>query len=137
MIYLWLSLIVVFFALEAVTMDLFGIWFTAGAFAAFLTSYVTENIAIQTLVFIVVSVILLLFTRPAVKKYFTPRRVRTNLDRIVGEHAIVLKTIKPFEVGEVKVDGKIWSAIAMENQEIAQGETVTIVSIEGAKVIVK
>ncbi len=137
MIYLWLSLIVVFFALEAVTMDLFGIWFTVGAFAAFLTSYITDQVAIQTIVFIVVSVILLLFTRPAVKKYFTPRRVRTNLDRIVGENAIVLKTIKPFEVGEVKVDGKIWSAIAMENQEIAQGETVTIVSIEGAKVIVK
>jgi len=137
MIYIWLALIIGFFVLEAMTMDLFGIWFSIGALAAFITTYATSDWIIQTIVFVIVSVILLLFTRPVAKKYFTPRRVRTNLDRIVGERAIVLKTIKPFEVGEVKVDGKIWSAIANENQEIAQGETVTIVSIEGAKVIVK
>lgn len=137
MIYVWLALIVVFFIMEAVTLDLFGIWFTVGAFAAFLTSYVVEDWIIQTIVFVIVSIVLLLFTRPVVKKYFTPRRVRTNLDRIIGEEAIVLKAIKPFEIGEVKVDGKIWSAIANENQEIAIGDTVTIVSIEGAKVIVK
>jgi membrane protein implicated in regulation of membrane protease activity len=137
MVYVWLSLIVVFFILEAVTLDLFGVWFVAGSLAAFITTYITDDIMIQTIVFLVVSVLLLLFTRPVAKKYFTPRRVRTNLDRIVGERAIVLKTIKPFEVGEVKVDGKIWSAIANGNREIAEGETVTILSIEGAKVIVK
>lgn len=137
MIYIWLALIIVFFVLEAMTMDLFGIWFSIGALAAFITTYATDDWIVQTIVFVIVAVILLLFTRPVAKKYFTPRRVRTNLDRIVGEKGIVLKAIKPFEVGEVKVDGKIWSAIANENQEIAKGETVTIVSIEGAKVIVK
>jgi len=137
MIYVWLGLIVAFFIIEAFTMDLFGVWFIFGALASFITALFISNVGFQIIIFFIVSFSLLLFTRPVAKKYFTPRKVRTNIDRIIGQKAMVLKSIKPLQNGEVKVDGKIWTAYAETDGEIKEGDIVVIVSIQGAKLFVK
>lgn len=137
MIYIWLALIVIFFVIEAFTMDLFSIWFTFGALASFVLTLFYDNLLVEIVVFFVVSFALLFFTRPAAKKYFIPRKVRTNIDRIIGQKAIVTRTIAPLVTGEVKIEGKYWSALPVDDSEFKENDTVSIVSIQGAKVYVK
>jgi membrane protein implicated in regulation of membrane protease activity len=86
-------------------------------------------------VFVVLGVILLLTTRNVLEKYLKPKSIKTNLDRVVGMNALVTEDIDKFNVGEVKVDGKKWSAIS--NQKIVRGEEVIVEKIDGVKLIVK
>lgn len=135
MIYTWLTLFVVLITIEFLTTSLVTVWFAFGSLCAFFTSMITDSILIQTTVFLVVSIITLVLTRPLAKKYLIPERVRTNYDKIIGMTAIVTKDIKKLEPGEVKVDGKYWTAASKQN--IQKDSKVEILSIEGVKLIVK
>ena len=78
--YSWLILFVVLIILELCTVNLTTIWFAFGALLAYIVSLFTDNVMIQTTVFLVVSVMTLLFTRPIVKKYLLTKPSRTNAD---------------------------------------------------------
>ena len=73
MIWIWLAVIVIAFVFEAVTMDLVSIWFAIGAILAFIASFISENIAVQLVVFFGSSLVLLAFTRPVAVKYLKPK----------------------------------------------------------------
>ena len=77
----------------------------------------------------------MLLTRPYLVKKLSKKKVSTNLDRVIGMEGIVTEEITKFKIGEVKVDGKKWSAIA--NEKIKVGEEVTVDSIDGVKLIVR
>ena len=132
--YSWLILFVVLIILELWTVNLTTIWFAFGALIAYVVSLFTNNITIQTTVFLAVSVITLILTRPIVKKYLLTKPSRTNADMLIGKIGIVTKEITKTDIGEVKIDGKYWSAKA--NKKIKEGSKVEILAIEGVKLIV-
>lgn len=133
--YSWLILFVVLIILELCTVNLTTIWFAFGALLAYIVSLFTDNVMIQTTVFLAVSVITLILTRPVVRKYLLTKPSRTNADMLIGKTGIVTKEITKTDIGEVKIDGKYWSAKA--NKKIKEGSKVEILAIEGVKLIVK
>lgn len=131
----WFALVFVFLIIEALTTNLVTIWFAFGSICAFITSYFTENIIIQLVVFTLVSVVSLLLTKPMLEKYLKIEKIKTNYDRIIGQIGVVTKDIKNNENGRVKIDGKDWMAIS--DTEIKKGIEVEILKIDGVKLIVK
>ncbi len=91
----------------------------------------------QILVFLVSSSVLLYFTRPIAKNYLKIGNTRTNVNSLIGETGIVLKEILTFYKGQVKVNGQIWTARSLDNEEIKENERVEIVRVEGVTLIVK
>lgn len=137
--YIWLAVLIISILVEAGTMGLVSIWFSAGALAAWVLAMLGAGELIQCLVFVLVSALLLVFTRPLVKKYVTPKIQPTNVDAVIGREGIVIEAIQPMEgLGQVKVGGQIWSAKTDEQtEEIAQGTIVEVVRVEGVKLFVK
>lgn len=135
MIYIWFAVIIIAAVIEAITMDLSSIWFSAGAFVALIISIFSDVVWVQIIVFMIVSVILLISLRPIFKKYMNRNEVRTNASKLIGEEATCIKSILDNERGEVKIEGKIWTAISNEN--IYEGEKVVVLAITGVKLVVK
>lgn len=132
---MWLVIFVVLLIVELFTVNLVSIWFAVGALAAGLVAYFMDNMMIQITVFIIVSTISLLLTNKFVEKLRNGKIVPTNLDRVIGKIGIVTEEITKLEPGEVKVDGKRWSAIS--TKKIKVGRKVEILSIDGVKLHVK
>lgn len=138
MIYIWLALVVVFAIFEAATVGLTSIWFAAGALIAMLTAALGAELWLQIVVFVVISTVLLVFVRQISQKFITPRIEATNADALIGKTAIVTEAIdNDAGNGEVKVEGKAWSARSETGRNIATGAKVEVVKIEGVKLIVK
>lgn len=131
----WLVVFLVLLLFEFLTAGLVSIWFAAGALGALISTFFTDSILIQSIVFVLVSIIALLITRPLVKKFKLLEIEPTNLDRVVGKTAEVTKTITPSDYGEVKVLGTVWTAASEE--KITEGTKVIVDKIEGSKLIVR
>jgi membrane protein implicated in regulation of membrane protease activity len=131
----WLLVIIIFFVLEAVSFNLVTIWFAVGGIGAFITTYFTDNTLMQFIIFVGVTVISLISTRPVIKKYLKVKSVRTNLDAVIGKVGIVTQKINKDQLGRVKVDGKEWTAKA--DTLIKENTKVEILAIEGVKLIVR
>ncbi|MBR0348644.1 MAG: NfeD family protein [Clostridia bacterium] len=138
MLWLWIALIVAFLVIEAVTVQLVTIWFTVGAIGALIANVLHTEIWVQVLVFVAVSAITLLLTRPFVKRFTEQHKVPTNADRYIGKQAVVVEPIDNIHAkGAVTVGGLEWTARTKDGSNIEKDEIVTIESIEGAKLIVK
>lgn len=136
MIFVWFAVIIVAGVIEALTMDLSSIWFAAGGFFALIFAIIfPELIWIQVLIFILFSIALLLVLRPIFKKFIKKNEIKTNADSLVGRVAVCIKPILDGERGEVKIEGKIWTAIA--NEDIQINEKVTVLAIKGVKLVVR
>ena len=132
----WIVLFLLLLLIELATVNLVSIWFALGALAAFVTSFFTDTIFIQLLVFVVVSVVALFITLPIVKKFKRKERiVPTNLDRVIGKEVEVTKPIKPNHYGEVEVFGTKWTATSDKVFEV--GDKAIVDRIDGVKLIVK
>ena len=137
MIY-WLGMFVALLLIEIVTVELTTIWFAGGALVAFLATYLGANLAIQIILFLVVSTLLLVFTRPIAIKYFNSERHKTNADRVIGQKAVVKECINSIHgSGKVEINGMEWSAKAEQQEEIKVGTIVVVKEIQGVKVIVE
>lgn len=134
----WAAAIILFGVAEAVTAQLVSIWFLIGAIAALIAAFCGANLIIQIIVFIAVSILALVITRPLVKKYINPKKEHTNADRVIGQVGIVAEDIDNIKAtGQVKADGKIWTARTTDNSIIPSGCEVIIEKIDGVKLIVK
>jgi membrane protein implicated in regulation of membrane protease activity len=135
---IWAVAIVVFGVFEAVTAQLVSIWFVLGAVAALISAFFGASFTVQVIVFIVVTILALVITRPLVKKYIHPNKEHTNADKVLGQVGIVVEDINNIQAtGQVKVDGKIWTARTIDNSLISKDKEVIIEKIEGVKLIVK
>ena len=134
----WLIAVAVFLIIEITTLGLTTIWFAGGALIAFLASILGANYLIQFILFVVVSVILLCFTRPIAVRYFNNHRARTNYESIIGQTAKVTSRIDNFnQTGAAIVGGQDWTARAEQDDDIIEpGTQVKIVAIKGVKLIV-
>ena len=135
MMILWIIVIVILTIIEAITFNLTTIWFVGGGIAALGISFLTDNFVIQFGVFVIVGVLLLATTRKAAVRFLMKNRVPTNADRVINMQGIVTEEIIPTRTGEIKVDGKRWTAFAEER--IEEGKIVCVVAIEGVKLKVK
>lgn len=137
---LWLIAAIILFIVEAIVPGLVCIWFALGAVAAMIASFFVANTAVQTIVFIFVSAVLLLSTRSLVRKFLSGKTERTNVDRIIGQDAIVTETIDNLKnTGRVSICGLEWKAASVDKTKIEKGSVVTIRDIRGvtARVIKK
>lgn len=135
MSYLWLIIILLLIIVEAMTINLTTIWFVISGLFALLLSFFIDIFIVQFFVFVVLGLILLITTRPIFTKTLKQHKELTNLDRIVGMTGIVTESIKKNETGEVKVDGKKWTAYA--DKSIKKGSIVKILKINGVKIKVE
>lgn len=135
----WLIVLIICIGIELPTMGLTTIWFAGGALAAIFLAVIGAPIWLQAVVFIVVSLLLLFFTRPVAVKYFNKDRVKTNVESMVGRQAIVISEIDNLQgIGQVTVGGQEWSARSADEQvSIAVGAVVTVVAINGVKLVVR
>ena len=134
----WLIIAGLFFVGEIATVGFLIFWFGIGALIAMIVSFFTSNIIIQTTVFIISSTILIFATKPFVKKFADVKKTNTNVYSIIGKRALVIKTIDPIHsVGQIKINGEIWTAESIDNQVIDEGSEVEILEIKGVKTIVK
>ena len=123
---------------EAATVGLVSLWFAGGALAAMLAAALSAELWLQITVFLVVSAVLLYFTRPIVKKLLAGKNKETNLDRIIGKTVIVSETVdNDAETGRCVIAGVSWSVRSDDGSVIEAGEKVTVDRVEGVKLIVK
>lgn len=133
----WAVAIVLFAVLEAITTQLVSVWFIAGSIAALLSKWLGAPFYLQLIVFLGISVITLVLTRPLIKKHLKPKNEPTNADRVIGQTAVVTEKIDNLSAtGQVKVDGQIWSARSCDDAVIEEGKQVEIKRIDGVKLIV-
>ncbi|QOV19297.1 NfeD family protein [Blautia liquoris] len=135
----WLIALIVFLAIEAMTLGLATIWFAGGALVAFIAALLGADLYIQIILFLAVSILLLVFTRPIAVRYLNTKKTPTNVDRLIGMQAIVTSKINNLKgKGEVEIGGNRWSARSeTEDEIIDSGKTVEVVSIQGVKLIVR
>ena len=134
---LWLIVMIGFLIAEALTVGLVGIWFAGGALVAVILSLFEVSPLMQIIVFFAVSICLLVFTRKIFVEKLNTGKENTNVDALIGETGQVTMTINPMEVGQVKLKGQVWSALADDSLlTIEEGTYVTIKAIEGVKLIV-
>lgn len=138
MVTIWLMVFVVLVVIEIITMGLTTIWFAGGALVATIAAAVHAPLWVQIILFLVVSAVLLFFTRPVAVKYFNKDRVRTNVESLIGQQAIVISEINNLQgIGQVTVNGQEWSARSVdENTTLPVGTVVVIQSVSGVKLIV-
>lgn len=137
---IWLIIAGVCFILEIATVGFLVFWFGVAALITCLISLFVPSIIAQTVIFIVLSVILILLSRPFAKKIGRKDNVVTNSNAIIGKEGIVIKEIdgKTGKVGQVKVLGDTWSAICEDsNIVIPVDSTVKVSKIDGVKLIVE
>lgn len=136
---IWLVVLVLLVVIELLTMGLTTVWFAGGALVATLASLLGLPLAIQIILFLIVSGLLLFFTRPIAVKYFNKDRVRTNAESLVGRQAIVISEIDNLQgIGQVNVGGMEWSARTRdENITLPVGAVVIVLAIDGVKLIVE
>ncbi len=135
---IWLLLMVVFLAVESSTVTVVSIWFAVGALAALILSLLDVQIWVQVVVFLAVSCALLAALRPLVKKFITPKIVKTNIDSVIGSIGLVTQTIDNVKAeGQVKLGAMFWTARSASGGVIPADTLVQVVRIEGVKAFVE
>lgn len=134
----WLGLLVVLLMIEAVTMGLTTIWFAGGAMVSFLASFFQVPQPVQIGLFIIVSLVLLIFTRPAAVRFMNQKTEDTNVYSLLGEKALVTEAIENLKgTGRVKVKGADWTArTKTDGCMVDVGTVVVIREVQGVKLIV-
>ena len=135
---IWLVVLAILLVIEFLTRGLTTVWFAGGALVAFLVSLAGGPLWLQLLLFIAVSVVLLLFTRPLAMKYLNKDVQKTNVDSIPGQKGIVTATIDNLKAeGQVTIQGMEWTARAKNGNTIEKGKVVRVTAVEGVKLIVE
>lgn len=134
----WIVVLIISIIVEVISLGLTSIWFAGGALVAAAVAALGLPLWLQILVFVVVTLVLLVFTRPVAVKYFNKERVRTNVESLIGRQAIVISEISNIQgIGQVTVSGQEWSARSYEEEkQIGVGAVVRIVAVSGVKLIV-
>lgn len=136
--YIWYLLaFVVFLLIELISYNLITIWLAASALLTGIYAYFfPDQIVVHVFIFLVISLVLIVFTKPMVKKLKSTNE-KTNADRLIGCEAVVLEKIDSLEgTGQVKVMGQVWSAKSESGTVIEAAEKVIVKNIEGVKLVV-
>lgn len=134
----WLIILALCLVVEIATLGLVTIWFAGGALVTFFVAMATDSVLIQVIVFLVVSLLLLFFTRPLAKKFYNSKRTKTNVESVIGEQCKVTEAIDNFnETGTVLLNGLEWTARSKDDALIEAGARVKVCAVDGVKVLVQ
>lgn len=133
---IWLMIAGIMAILEAITMGLTCIWFVGGAVCAAIAASAGATVVVQIIIFMVVSAILIACTRPLAKKKLNDRVQKTNIESVIGQKGIVEDAIPSYGKGQVRVDGKVWTAVS-EGVRVEKGRLVTVKSVRGVTLTVE
>lgn len=134
---IWLVLMVLFLIAEAATVTMISLWFAAGSLAALIVALLGGGWGLQIAAALIVSMALLACLRPMVRKHFTPKLTRTNVDAIVGSEGYVTADIDNISAtGTVKLGAMEWTARSANGDPIPKGTLVKVEKIEGVKAFV-
>ena len=135
--WIWLILAVIFLIAEAATVTMVSLWFAAGSLAALVASLLHAPVWLQVVLFLAVSALLLAALRPMVRKHFTPKLSKTNVDAVVGSRGYVTADIDNVSAtGTVKLGAMEWTARSTAGCAIPKGTLVQVDKIEGVKAFV-
>lgn len=136
-VFIWLGIMILFLVIEAFTVGLFTIWFAAGAFAAMIACGLGLGTFGQFVVFFVVSLLLLIFTRPIALKYVNPKKTRTNYEDAVDKTVKITETVDNINgTGIAVLNGQEWTArTKTEGMLLQKGTLAKVVAVEGVKLI--
>ena len=142
--WVWAIVAVIGIILEVSTLDFIAIWITPGALVAMFISFFQGTstsqwwFTSQILSLIAVSFVLLIFVKPIAYKALFGKKVKTNLDLVMGQRKILLKDISFNNPGEIRMNGSLWRVVTRnEKDEISAGATVEILETVGNKLVVK
>ena len=134
----WISVSIGCLFIESLTLGLSTIWFAIGGVCALISVFLLTSFYTQFIIFLVVSLILLLFTRKIFVNKLKIGKEKTNVEALVGMRAVLINEIAPFTTGSVKLNGQVWSAIGEnDNVEIKEGTEVEVIAIKGVKAVVR
>ena len=136
---MWLILLACFLVVEAITVGLTTIWFAGGALVAAIASGMGAGTLMQWLLFLIISLVLLIFTRPLAMRYMNKGVPKTNVNSLIGERAVVIQKINNLEQsGQVRINDIEWMARTSSDEvTIPEHAIVTIEDVQGVKLIVK
>ena len=136
---LWLIVAGFFFILEIATTGFLAMWLGVAGLITLALSFFVDNVVIQVIVFAVSSVVLILLTKPLVKKFIDKKTIPTNTDSLMGKEGIVIQTIDNIKsIGQVKLQGEVWSAKSFDDDKIIEkGTQVVVKDISGVKLVVE
>lgn len=133
----WIIILAILILIEIITLSITTIWFAGGALAAFIVSLYFNNLLLEVIIFSIVSLVLLFFTRPIIMKQIKLPKTEMNCEKLVGRKAQVTATVDNMSTtGRVDVDGKEWSARSLEGVIIDKGAKVIVQGVSGNKLIV-
>ena len=133
----WLGISIIMTIVEGLTLGLTTVWLAIAGLVCMILAFFIPSVSLQILVFLILSIVMLVFTRPFAVNKLKLGREKTNADRLVGMNGIVLKPIKWDEPGQVKVGGQIWTARPDSAAEVFEtDQEVRILKIEGVTLIV-
>ena len=136
-ILVWVAVIIIAIAVETASAQLVSIWFAGGGLAGLVAHFLHAPFWLQVIVAAVVTLILLLATRPFVRRFLQEKETHTNADRVVGSIAVVNEPIdNVLAKGRVTVLGSDWTARSLDGGAIPAGAQVRVERIEGVKLIV-
>lgn len=134
---MWIVFAVVLVVIESLTLGLVTIWFAIGALLGFLAAWLNFSWAIQFVVFLSSSIVLLLFTRAIAVKYLKIGATKTNVYALIGQVGLVIERIDPLRYGQINVKGQIWGAKSSNDEEIEVDTRVQIEGIDGVRLVVR
>lgn len=136
-VFVWIAVIIAAIAVEAATAQLVSIWFAGGGLIGLIAHFLHAPFWVQVIAAAVATLILLLATRPLVRRFLRGKETRTNADRVVGRTAVVTEPINNvLAKGRVSVLGNDWTARSLDGGTIPAGTQVRVERIEGVKLLV-
>ena len=136
---IWIGLFIILLLIEIFTVGLTTIWFAIGALAAAGVNTLGADLIIQIIVFLAVSVILMIFTRPWAARHLNQNRLKTNYESKIGEIIKITERVDNLkQTGKSIVDGQEWTVRSQNNNEILEkDELAKVIAVSGVKLIVE
>lgn len=134
----WGVIFVITLIAEIASMQLISIWFTVGSVGAFIAAMKGVGFAGQLGIFVAISLVLLLATRPLLAKLRVNQEPRTNADKNIGETAVIIEEVNPaLGTGRARIGGVDWIAVSETGEILPAEAIVTVTRVEGAKLFVR
>lgn len=133
----WIIIAVVCGSIEIFTLGLWFLWFALAALLVAIGVRIEwlNTVQVQLLLFAVFSILFIIFTRPLVVKLFKTKDTISNVKALIGQHGISTSSVSPLNLGQVKVNGEIWTAVSQH--QIDADTRIVVVGIDGVKLQVE
>ena len=135
--WVWVAVTIICVVVESLTLSLTTIWFGISGFVMVFLAFTPLPFSVQVLIFVVLALVLLIFTRPLVKQKLNQKKIATNYERIIGQLAVVTRKITALEKGSIKINGMEWTAAVKEDITLEEGSKCIIEEIAGVTAYVK